>query len=137
MALNIRRVEYFYTSVHDRLGEAYRLLSKLASEEVNLLVFSAVPMGTANTQLVLFPENVERMIRAADKAGLTLIGPQHALLVQGDDELGALADVHGRLYDAKTNVYASHGVTDGKGCFGYVLYVAEEDFERAATALGV
>jgi hypothetical protein len=137
MALNIRRVEYYYTSVHDRPGEAYRLLSRLAGEEVNLLVFSAVPMGTANTQLVLFPENVDRMMRAAEKAGLSLTGPQHALLIQGDDELGALADIHGRLYDAHVNVYASHGVTDGQGCFGYVLYVAEDDFEKAATSLGI
>jgi len=135
MALTIRRAAYYYTTVHDRPGEAYRLLSHLAAREVNLLAFNAVPMGTTHTQLVLFPENEQQLIEAAEKTGLVLTGPQHALLVQGDDELGAISDVHGVLYDRGINVYASNGVTDGKGSFGYLVYVTAEDFERAAEAL--
>jgi hypothetical protein len=57
--------------------------------------------------------------------------------VQGDDELGALASVHERLFEAGVDVYASTGVTDGRGSFGYVVYVREEQFELAAAALGV
>jgi hypothetical protein len=57
--------------------------------------------------------------------------------VQGDDELGALASVHERLFEAGVDVYASTGVTDGRGSFGYVVYVREEQFERGAEALGV
>jgi hypothetical protein len=35
------------------------------------------------------------------------------------------------------NVYASTGVSDGQGKYGYVIYVREEDCERAAKALEV
>jgi hypothetical protein len=35
------------------------------------------------------------------------------------------------------NVYASNGVTDSKGSFGYLLYVRPEEYERAAAALKV
>jgi hypothetical protein len=135
MALRIDRTSYYYTMVPDRPGEAYRLLSHLATEQVNLLAFNAIPMGL-HTQLVLFPENDDALIRTASKAGLDLTGPHAALLVRGDDELGALAEVHGTLVDAKVNVVASNGVTDGKGSFGYVIYVRSEDIEAAAQSLG-
>ncbi len=66
---------------------------------------------------------------------MTLEGPHHALLVRGDDELGSLAGIHQRLYEADINVYASSGVTDGSGSYGYLIYVKEDDFERAVTTL--
>jgi len=37
----------------------------------------------------------------------------------------------------KVNVFASTGVTDGKGSFGYVVYIRAEEYERAAAALSV
>jgi hypothetical protein len=41
---------------------------------------------------------------------------------------------HG-LVDAGVDIFASSGVTDGRGAFGYVLYVREEQFDKAARAL--
>jgi hypothetical protein len=49
--------------------------------------------------------------------------------------LGALAEIHKRLRDANVNIYASTGVTDGEGRYGYVIYVREEDHQSAAKAL--
>jgi hypothetical protein len=137
MASQIRRVSYFHATLRDRPGEAYRLLTQLASAEVNLLAFSAIPIGPDVTQLVLFPDDVDRLARAAEQSGISLIGPQHAFLIQGDDRLGALIDVHERLSAARVNVYASTGVTDGRGRYGYVLYVKPEHYEAAAGCLGV
>jgi hypothetical protein len=137
MAFRIRRVEYFTASVQDRPGEAYKLLSQLADLGLNLVAFTAVPVGPLRAQLTLFPEDALRMADAARKAGLVLDGPHAALLVQGDDELGALARIHAKLYEAQVNVSASSGVADGRGSFGYVIYVRPDDYERAATALGV
>jgi hypothetical protein len=137
MAFRVRRVAYFYVTVNDEPGEAYRLLGELAQQGIDLLAFTGVPIGPHRTQLSLFPEDEVRFAAAARQAGLTVDGPHPALLVQGDDELGALADVHGRLGDADVNVYASHGVTDGRGAFGYVLYVRPNRIEQAARALGV
>jgi hypothetical protein len=121
--------------VHDRPGEAYRLLSNLASEKVYLYAFSATPCGLERTQLVLFPEDADLLTRAAEKLGLIVSGPQRALIVQGDDQLGALVDIHRKLSDARINVYASTGVTDGRKGYGYVIYVRPEDYEHAVTVL--
>jgi hypothetical protein len=137
MDAQIRVVEYFYTMVHDQPGEACRLLSQLASEEVNLLAFSAIPIGPDHTQLVIYPESVERLARAAENAGYTLTGPQRAVLIQGDDRLGALVGYLQTLYDAKINVSSSSGVTDGKGGYGYIIHLRAEDVDRAAEALGI
>ena len=136
MALTVRTVEYFYTRVEDEPGKAYDLLAQLASEEVNLLAFSAVPYGPHHVELTIFPEDPDDLIRAAEKLGWVLSGPQHACLVQGDDRLGALADMQRKLIAAGVDVYASTGVTDGQGHFGYVIYVKEADYQMAANALG-
>lgn len=137
MPYTIRRVEYYYTTVEDLPGEAYKLLSRLAHLGVNLLAFNAVPIGPVRTQLTLFPEEGAKLVDAARKAGFTIDGPHLALLVQGDDELGALATVHSKLYQARVNVFASTGVTDGRGSYGQILYVRSDEYERAAEALEV
>jgi hypothetical protein len=137
MAYRIRRVEYFHTTVVDQPGESYKVLSALAGLGVNLLAFMAVPVGPATTQLTLFPEEPSKMASEAAKAKMILDGPHRALLVQGDDELGALAVVHEKLYRADVNVYASTGVSDGHGKYGNIIYVRPEDYNRAAKALEV
>jgi hypothetical protein len=137
MAYRIRRLDYYHTQVTDVPGAAYELLSSLASLGVNLLAFTAVPVGPEDTQLTLFPEDPHRLQVAAQKAGMRLTGPHPALLVQGDDEMGALAKIHARLAEAKVNVYASTCVTDGAGRYGYVIYVRPEQYERAQQALEV
>ena len=137
MAFTIRSVEYSYANVRDELGAAYRVLSQLAELGVNLLAFTAVPSGPSLAQFALFPEDPNKLVAEGRAARLPLDGPHHALLVQGDDELGALAGVHERLVEAGVDIYASSGVTDGRGSFGYVLYVREDQFEKAASALGL
>ncbi len=133
----IRRVDYYYTTVEDQPGEAYKLLSTLAEAGIDLLAFTAIPVGPTRTQLSIFPSESATLETAAGRVGLDLDGPHPALLVQGDDELGALAGIHEKLYQAGVNVYASNGVTDGEDSFGYVLYVRPEDYEQAAEALEV
>lgn len=137
MAYTIRRAEYYYATVRDDLGAAYRVLEQLAGLGVNLFAFTAVPSGSDLAQFALFPEDTNKLIAEARAAQLPLDGPYHALLVQGDDELGALASVHERLFRAGIDIYASSGVTDGRGAFGYLVYVREDQFEQAAGALGV
>lgn len=137
MPFTIQRVQYFYTTVKDQPGEAYKLLNMLADMGINQLAFSAVPFGPNSIQLAIFPEDPAKLIREAELASMIIDGPHHALLVQGDDELGALAQLHQQLYEADINVYAANGVTDGRGSYGYLIYVKEEDYERAARTLGV
>lgn len=137
MATRIKRIEYFYCNVQDQPGESYKLLSLLAEEGVNLLAFTAVPSGLLTTQFTLFPEDPQKLKIEAKKAGLNLNGPIPALLVQGDDQIGVLTDLHKKLYDAGINVAASNAVTDGKGGFGYVIYIRTDEFNAAVDALGI
>ncbi|MGD2217760.1 MAG: hypothetical protein PVJ64_13475 [Gemmatimonadales bacterium] len=137
MAIDVRRVSYFHTAVQDRPGEAYKLLTQLAEVGINLHAMTAIPVGPLRTQLTLFPEDASKMESEGKRAGLSFDGPYPALLVQGDDEPGALVGVHEQLYGANVNVVAATGVADGKGRYGYVLYFRPEDFDRAAAALEV
>ena len=137
MACNISRVEYYHTTIKDRPGEAYKFLSQLALLRINLLAFTAIPVSETDTRVTVYPENPKFMKNEAARAGLYLEGPHPALLVQCDDRLGALADIHLRIYEADVNVESASGVTDGRGAFGYVIHVKTEDFEKAAEALGI
>lgn len=135
MAFAVRRVAYYHATVWNQPGEGHSVLATLAASGVNLLAFTAVPFGPDRTQLTLFPDDGAALEDAARRGRLTLDGPHQALLVNGDDELGALAGVHARLAAARVNVVSSSGVADGRGSFGYVVYVRAEDVERAAGAL--
>jgi hypothetical protein len=137
MAFTIRSVDYYYTNVRDELGAAYGVLSQLAERGVNLLAFTAVPAGPTLGQFALFPEDPGKLVAEARAVQLPLDGPHHAFLVQGDDELGAFAGVHERLLHAGVDIYASSGVTDARGSFGYVMYVREDQFNKAVAALGL
>jgi hypothetical protein len=56
---------------------------------------------------------------------------------EADSPPGARVHVHQQLYEADVNVYASSGVANGRGGYGYVIYVRPEEVDRAATAVGV
>lgn len=137
MAYTIRPVDYYYANVRDELGAAYRVLAALSGRGVSLLAFTAVPSGPSLAQFALFPADPAKLVAESRVAGLELDGPHHALLIQGDDELGALASVHERLVDAGVDIYASTGVTDGRGAFGYVVYVREDQFDKARKAFEI
>lgn len=133
----VEKVEYYYTTVHDRPGEALRFLTALADLGVNLLAFTAIPSGMMNTQLMIFPEDPFKLTSQSERVGFEVDGPHRAFLVRGEDVPGALVRIHERLYDAGVNVYASTGVSGGKGSFGYILHIRPADFATAAAALGI
>lgn len=137
MAYKIRKSNYYYVSVKDKPGEAYQLLSELSGLGINLLAFTAVPTGPTHTQLTIFPVDDLDLKSVAKKSGLELDGPHPAFHIQGDDELGALVEIHYKLFLANINVYACNGVSDGKGSYGYIIYVKPDDFAHAAKALGL
>jgi len=137
MEFSVRPIQYFYVNTHDEVGAAYRLLAALAGRGVNLLAFTAVPSGGERAQFALFPENPSQFTAEARAAQIEFEGPHNALLVQGDDGLGRLAGVHERLFKAGVDVYASSGVSDGRGFFGYVVYVREDQFTNAVAALEI
>jgi hypothetical protein len=137
MSAQIYSVDYFYTTVEDAPGQGCRVLETLAHEDVNLLAFNAFPVGRDRTQLVIYPLNSTWLGDLARHHGLRLVGPHHAFMVHGDDELGALVDIHQKLCDAEINVSSSNGVSDGRGGYRYIMHVHPDDHERSLEVLGV
>ena len=137
MSARIFSVDYYYTTVENRPGEGCQFLKMLASAEVNLLAFNAFPVSSDRTQLVIYPQNATWLGELARRQGLTLHGPHHAFLVQGDDELGVLVEIHEKLCGADINVASSTGLTDGRGRYRYILHVQPEEYDRALKVLGV
>lgn len=137
MTTQVRRVDYFYSSIAAAAGAAVDALDQLAMLGVNLLAFSAVPIGPMRTQLMLFPEDRAVLENAARNAGIRIDGPHPALLVQGDDRHGAVANILGRLAEAGVEVYASTGISSGEGRYGHLVHVRPYDIDKAVAALGV
>jgi hypothetical protein len=136
MADTVRRVEYYYVTVPDSPGEGQRILSALKDSGVNQLAFLGFPLGGGQTQIDLIPEDPEALKAAAAQAGVTLSEAKRAFLVQGDDRVGAVADTTAKLAEANVNVTAAAATSAGSGRFGMILWVAQDDFDRAAEALG-
>jgi hypothetical protein len=135
MADRIRRVPYFYVMAPDKAGEGARALRTLHEAGVNLLAFSGFPEAR-RSQLDFVPEDPVAFRAAARKARWKVTGPKTAFLVEGDDRPGAVAEILGKLADAKVNVTATDAVCAGGGRFGVLFWVKARDVNRAAKALG-
>ncbi len=136
MEIEVRRVSYFRVPVRDRPGEAYRVLTELRRLGADLVAFHGYPTGPGSAQLVLFPDDPDRLARGAETLGLALCDRQDAFLVRSDDGTGGLAEALRRCADAGVNLYAAQAVAVPGGGLGALLYVRPEDLDRAARALG-
>jgi predicted amino acid-binding ACT domain protein len=57
-------------------------------------------------------------------------------LVQGDDRMGAVADLLKTLAEKKINVTATEAVSAGAGRYAVILWVGTKDVSKAAKVLG-
>lgn len=137
MTEKVRKAEYLYAIVEDKPGEARRLLEFCSAHGVDLINFTVFPIGEGRSQLDFITDDVEKLRLAAQEAGIALVGPKKAFLIQGDEKIGVLIEYHLILANAGINVYAANGTIDGHGGFGYVLWVKPEDYEKAEQALGI
>ena len=136
MADKVRRVDYFYTIVPDKPGEAARILAGLRDSGVNLTAFSGFPHGARLAQLDFIPDDPGAFARAAKKLGLKLSRKKTGFLIQGEDHRGAVAAVVSRLGEGGINVTAVDAVCAGAGRYGALLWVNPADLRRAARLLG-
>ena len=132
----VRMLDYYYTVVPDKSGEGRRILKDLKDLGVNLHAFSGFP-AARKSQLDFVPHDSGQFATAAKMLKVKLKGPKKVFLVEGDDRVGALSDVLGRLASAKINVTAVDGVAAGGGRWGAILWVKPRDVKKAAQALGV
>jgi hypothetical protein len=136
MAEVVRRVEYYYTKVPDRPGGGAKVLTALKAEGVNLIALNGFPTSTRRAQLDFVPTNVRAFLAAAHKAGIKLTGPKTAFLIQGDDRVGAVANIVSKLGKAGLNVVAMNAVAAGQRRYGAILWVKPRNVGKAAQILG-
>ncbi len=135
MSTTVLEVEYYYSLVADKPGESRKLLEFLSEKEVDLLAFTAFPVGDGKSQLDFVPVDSDQLKRAAANAEIELIGPKKAFLIQGEDRVGTLYEYHLKLSNAGINIHASNGVVEGTGRFGYVIWVNPDDYTKASEVL--
>jgi hypothetical protein len=138
MAGEIRQVDYYYTTVPDKPGEAARILAELHRAGINLLGFSGFPQGKRQSQLDFLPEDRAAFTKAAKKLGLKLSRRMGVFLVQGQDRPGALGEaLLEKLAQAGISVTAVQAACAGSGRYGGLLWVKPPDLRKAARVLGV
>ena len=135
MADSIRVVEYFYVETPNTPGVAAAMLATLRDAGVNLLAFSGFPSGR-RAQIDFVPEDAAAFRAVARAAKWKLVGPKKAFLVAGADRPGAVAELMGRLAQARINVTAIDALCAGGGAFGAILWVDPRAVAKAARALG-
>src|SRR5919198_1715819 len=114
MAEAVRQVDYFYIEVPNKVGEGAKVLRTLKDAGVNLVAFSGFPAGR-RAQLDFFPADSAAFKKVAGANRWNVVGPKRGFLIQGDDRVGAVADIVGTLADAKINVIAVDAVSvDGR-----------------------
>lgn len=135
MAETVRTADYFYVMVPDKPGEGARILGELKSAGVNLTAYSGFP-SRRGAQLDLVPTDPDAFKAVARQKKWKVKGPKRALLIEGDDRIGACADVLGRLAGAKINVTAMDAIAAGVGRYAAILWVKPRDVKKAAAVLG-
>jgi hypothetical protein len=135
MALDILQVEYYNITVEDQITNASKLLSAIACAGVDFHAFKAIPVKSNRTQFTLFAKDSAKLTDGAKKSGLELDGPYSALLIKGDEKSGALADIYKKLSQAGIQVNEACGIADINAGYGVILYLTQEDCDKAMTVL--
>jgi hypothetical protein len=131
----VRRVDYYYTTAPDKPGEGARVLGVFRDAGVNLVAFHGFP-SARRTQLDFVPQDGAAFVAAAKAAKIKLSKPKAVFHFEGDDRVGAMAGVLGKLAAARINVTASEAICTTNGRFAGLLWVKPRDVKKAAQALG-
>ena len=133
----VRRIDYYYTMVPNQVGAATKVFNVLKAESVNLVAFNGFPISAQRAQLDLVPSSGNALVAAAQKAGIKLVGPKVAFLIQSWEHLGAVADLLNKLEQAGINITAMQAIATGDWRYGVILWVKPRNISKAAQALGI
>lgn len=135
MDFNVRQIDYNNIAVEYRVGDASKLLSMLARNGIDFLAYKATPVDSKRTVFTLFSDDARKMAEVAEKEGFSVDGPYSAILVKGDEEVGALAAIYEKLSQANINVDESSGIAHINEGYGVILYVKQQDCRKALIAI--
>ena len=113
-----------------------KIANALKAARVNLIACIGFPTTTGRAELDLVPSNRRAFLTATRQAGIKLEGPDVAFLIQGEDRVGAVADILTRLGQARISVVAMKSVAAGRRRYGAILWVKPRYVARAAEILG-
>lgn len=130
----VRKASYYSMKVPQRPGAGAQLLAQLKAAKVNLLAFTGFPAG-GGAQLDFIPKDNARFTQAARRAKMKLSARKTVFLAQGNDKIGALTRVLGKLAKAKISLVSLQAVTAGKGRYGAMFWVKSKDVARASRLL--
>ncbi|MBI2992721.1 MAG: hypothetical protein HYY48_00905 [Gammaproteobacteria bacterium] len=136
MANQVRKVHYCKLMLPSRAGQGIRVLNALRDAGVSLLAFTGFPAGGGKAQVDLVAESLGAIRRVASRQGWKVSAAKRAFLIQGDDKVGAVAQVLGRLARVRINLTAVDAVAAGKRRYGMIVWVKPRDYASAAKALG-
>ena len=131
---SVRKVSYYSMKVPQRPGSGAQLLAALKAAKVNLLAFTGFPAG-GGAQVDFVPQDNAKFVRAARQAKLRISSRKTVFLAQGEDRVGALTRVLGKLASARINVVAVNAVTAGRRRYGMMFWVKPKDVAKAARLL--
>ena len=135
MKINAKQIIYYNIEVDYRISEASKLLSLLANNKIDFLAYRATSTESKKTVFTLFSENAQKISDVANANGLKADGPHSAILVTGNEEIGALAFIYEKMAQANIDVYESSGIAHINGSYGVILYLKPIDCNRAITVL--
>ena len=133
----VRRVDYYYTEIPNRAGAGAEVLNALKAGGANLFACNGFPSSARRAQLVFVPSDRNAFIATAQKEGIKLVGPKTAFLIQGEDRVGAVADVVNKLGQAQINITAMQATASGEGRYGAILWVKPRNVGKTAEVLGI
>jgi hypothetical protein len=131
----IRRTDYFSVDVANKVGEGARLLAAMRDAGINLIAFTGFPTGR-RAQVDFIPEDSATFKTAARKIGLKHSPRKTVFIVQGDDRVGAIAQICETLAGAGINMIAMDALAAGDGRYAGMFWVAPADVKKAAKVLG-
>ena len=131
---SVRKASYYSMKVPQRPGSGAQLLAALKAAQVNLLAFTGFP-ERGGAQVDFVPQDNAKFAQAARKAKLKISSRKTVFLAQGEDRVGALTQILGKLATAIINVVALNAVTAGKRRYGAMFWVKPKDVAKASRLL--
>ena len=130
----VRKASYYSMKVPQRPGAGAQLLAGLKKAKVSLLAFTGFP-AAGGAQVDFIPKDNAKFTKAARRAKMKLSARKTVFLTRGNDKVGALTRILGKLAKAKINLVSLQAVTAGKGRYGAMFWVKAKDVARASRAL--